>query len=59
MTEQATETLTEILGQIRDRAAFGLNSDVEGARNALTEIAALCEQALNADAANPDPISTS
>lgn len=46
MTEASGGDLVEALVLIRDRARFGLQSDAEGARNALIQIGKLCDQAL-------------
>ncbi len=46
MSEQQTITPEQALAQIRERARFGLNSDPEGARNALLEITRICDRVL-------------
>lgn len=52
MTEASGGDLVEALLLIRDRARFGLQSDAEGARNALVQIGKLCDQALTT---KPEP----
>lgn len=48
MTETSVGDLAEILVLIRERARYGLNSDAQGARNALKRIRKLCNEALSA-----------
>lgn len=47
MSERSAGDLVETLALIRKRAQYGLNSDEQGARNALKRITKLCNEALS------------
>jgi hypothetical protein len=47
MPDRNLGDLVEILALIRKRAQYGLNSDEQGARNALKRIMKLCNEALS------------
>lgn len=50
MSEPPVSDLVEALILIRKRATYGLNSDAEGARNALRRVIKLCNEILSTGA---------
>lgn len=54
MSEPPIGDLVEALILIRKHARYGLNSDVDGARNALRKVIRFCDEALSTGAQQSD-----
>lgn len=54
MSEPPVGDLVEALVLIRKHASYGLNSDAEGARNALRSVIKFCDQVLSTGAEDSD-----